>query len=122
QSITKGIRYVLVDEYQDTNYIQERILTLLASATDDHNICVVGDEDQALYRFRGATVRNILEFADTFPQCQEVHLITNYRSHPGIINIYNRWITSIDWSNPEGTSFRVEKTIRPDCERAYQQY
>ncbi|HWS83380.1 MAG TPA: ATP-dependent DNA helicase [Ktedonobacteraceae bacterium] len=121
-SITKGIRYVLVDEYQDTNYIQERILTLLASATDDRNICVVGDEDQALYRFRGATVRNILEFADTFPQCKTVHLITNYRSHPGIINVCNRWITSIDWSNPEGTSFRAEKTIRPSFERNDQEY
>src|SRR6266849_5271263 len=110
-SITKGIRYVLVDEYQDTNYIQEQILHLFASATDDCNICAVGDEDQALYRFRGATVRNILEFANSFPQCQAVHLITNYRSHPGIINVCNRWITSIDWSNPGGTSFRTEKTI-----------
>ncbi|HYT37660.1 MAG TPA: UvrD-helicase domain-containing protein, partial [Ktedonobacteraceae bacterium] len=61
--ITQGIRYVFVDEYQDTNYIQEQIVLRLASATG--NICVVGDEDQALYRFRGATVRNILEFPDT---------------------------------------------------------
>ncbi len=121
-SITKGIRYVLVDEYQDTNYIQEQILHLFASATDDCNICAVGDEDQALYRFRGATVRNILEFANSFPQCQAVHLITNYRSHPGIINVCNRWITSIDWSNPGGTSFRTEKTIRPDFEGNHQQY
>ena len=122
KKIIKGIRYVLVDEYQDTNYIQEQIVTLLASATDDRNICVVGDEDQALYRFRGATVRNILEFADKFPACEEVHLVTNYRSHPSIINICNRWITSIDWSNPRGTPFRAEKTIRPDREMAYQDY
>jgi DNA helicase-2/ATP-dependent DNA helicase PcrA len=122
KKIIKGIRYVLVDEYQDTNYIQEQIVTLLASATNDRNICVVGDEDQALYRFRGATVRNILEFADKFPECKKVYLVTNYRSHPGIINVCNRWITSIDWSHSEGTSFRAEKTIRPDCEMAYQDY
>src|SRR6266702_8627599 len=70
--ITQGIRYVFVDEYQDTNYIQEQIVLRLASATG--NICVVGDEDQALYRFRGATVRNILEFPDTAyggPLCQD---------------------------------------------------
>lgn len=121
-SITKDIRYVLVDEYQDTNYIQEQILTSLASATGTNNFCVVGDEDQALYRFRGATVRNILEFANTFPECKQVHLMTNYRSHPGIINLYNRWMTSIDWSNPGGTSFRTEKTVRAVPGRKYYEY
>ncbi|GHO49859.1 hypothetical protein KSX_80220 [Ktedonospora formicarum] len=61
--ITHDLRYILVDEYQDTNYIQEQILLSLARATGKNNLFVVGDEDQALYRFRGATVRNILEFA-----------------------------------------------------------
>ena len=65
--VTGGLRYVLVDEYQDTNYIQEQILRLLARATGSDNLCVVGDEDQALYRFRGATVRNILEFPQKIP-------------------------------------------------------
>ena len=72
-------RYVLVDEYQDTNYVQERVLAMLASATG--NLCVVGDEDQSLYRFRGATVRNILEFPRRMPGCVVVKLTTNYRSH-----------------------------------------
>ena len=54
----------MVDEYQDTNTIQERIVLNLASR--HHNICVVGDDDQGLYRFRGATIRNILEFARNF--------------------------------------------------------
>src|SRR5712692_4253298 len=121
-SLTKGIRYVLVDEYQDTNYIQERILTLLASATSDNNLCVVGDEDQALYRFRGATVRNILEFADKYPGCKQVHLTTNYRSHRGIINTYNKWMDSINWSNPGGTSFRTQKTIHPIPDQEYPEY
>ena len=55
----------MVDEYQDTNTIQELILHLLAG--DDPNLCVVGDDDQGLYRFRGATIRNILQFTDNFP-------------------------------------------------------
>ncbi len=60
-----AVRYVMVDEYQDTNYIQERLLDRLSEATG--NLCVVGDEDQALYRWRGATVRNILEFPTSHP-------------------------------------------------------
>ncbi len=107
--ITKNIRYVLVDEYQDTNYIQEQILTRLASETN--NICVIGDDDQALYRFRGATVRNILKFRQTFPRCKEVHLTTNYRSHSQIINACNYWMASAEWNG-----FRFDKTIKPDKE------
>ncbi len=115
--ITQGIKYVLVDEYQDTNYIQEQILLRLASTTG--NLCVVGDEDQALYRFRGATVRNILEFTKTceaqktFPPCKTVQLTTNYRSHPKIIDICNDWMSRTDWHNSSGTAFRTEKMIKP---------
>ena len=69
----------MVNEYQDTNYIQEQLLLRLASKSQ--NICVVGDEVQSLDRFRGATVRNILEFSDRVPGCQTIKLITNYRSH-----------------------------------------
>jgi DNA helicase II / ATP-dependent DNA helicase PcrA len=113
QRITKDIRYVLVDEYQDTNYIQEQILRLLASGCTPNNLIVIGDEDQALYRFRGATVRNILHFADTFPERmpERVSLTINYRSHPGIIATYNQWMGSFDWSNPAGPALRTEKTI-----------
>ncbi len=118
--IMKGIRYVLVDEYQDTNYIQEQILVKLSSAT--HNLCVVGDEDQALYRFRGATVRNILEFADKFPGCKKIYLTTNYRSHPQIIDACNQWIESIDWLNSKGTRFRSDKTIRPSLDDKHEEY
>lgn len=120
--ITQGIKYVLVDEYQDTNYIQERILIKLASATG--NLCVVGDEDQALYRFRGATVRNILEFTKTcasqatFPPCKTVQLTTNYRSHPKIIDRCNDWMSRTDWLNPSGTAFRTEKMIKPDLKKS----
>jgi len=109
--ITRDIRYVLVDEYQDTNYIQEKILTLLAAGCDPKNFIAIGDEDQALYRFRGATVRNILTFANNFTECKKTLLTTNYRSHPGIIDTYNQWIKNFNWSNPGGDLIRTEKKI-----------
>lgn len=113
-SVTRGIRYVLVDEYQDTNYVQEQVLTRLASATG--NLAVVGDEDQSLYRFRGATVRNILEFPHRFPGCRMVKLTLNYRSHERIVTAYDSWMASADWSNPTGPDFRFDKTILPDVD------
>lgn len=112
RTLTEDIRYVLVDEYQDTNTVQEQLLFRLAEATG--NLCVVGDEDQGLYRFRGATVRNILEFPSRFPGCPVVRLTTNYRSHQTIIQRYDRWMASADWSNPHGPPFRFAKTIAAD--------
>lgn len=112
-ALREKIRYLLVDEYQDTNTIQEKIIFLLAG-TDNPNICVVGDDDQGLYRFRGATIRNILEFPNNFPPglCKQVRLTTNYRSHPDIINFYNEFMTHQDWH--EGNrSFRFSKRIIP---------
>jgi DNA helicase-2/ATP-dependent DNA helicase PcrA len=104
------MKYLMVDEYQDTNTIQELILTLLAG--ERPNLCVVGDDDQGLYRFRGATIRNILQFKDKFPEgeCQQVKLTTNYRSHPDIIDFYNRWMKGQDWEH-QGKTFRFQKTI-----------
>ena len=111
-ALASEIRYVLVDEYQDTNYVQEQILLKLTEETG--NLCVVGDEDQSLYRFRGATVRNILEFPSRFPKCPVVRLTTNYRSHHAIAERYDRWMASADWSNPRGIPFRFDKTIEAD--------
>ncbi|PSB25361.1 ATP-dependent helicase [Stenomitos frigidus] len=106
------LQYLMVDEYQDTNTIQELILNLLAG--DRPNLCVVGDDDQGLYRFRGATIRNILQFKDKFPegQCQQVRLTTNYRSHPDIIDFYNRWMSGQEWEH-DGQEFRYQKQIEP---------
>lgn len=104
--------YLMVDEYQDTNTIQERILLLLAG--ERRNLCVVGDDDQGLYRFRGATIRNILEFPALFDegQCKQVALTVNYRSHPDIIRFYNEWMQEQTWD--DGTrSFRFAKKIVP---------
>jgi len=111
--LQEKITHFMVDEYQDTNTIQELILNLLAG--EKPNLCVVGDDDQGLYRFRGATIRNILQFKDQFDdgECAEVQLTTNYRSHPGIIDFYNRWITDQDW-NKDGITFRHQKKISPE--------
>lgn len=112
QKIQEKIKYFMVDEYQDTNTIQERILLMLASK--NHNLCVVGDDDQGLYRFRGATIRNILEFDKNFEkgECTTYFLQTNYRSHPDIIAFYNNWMRNQQWT-VEGVTFRFDKEIVP---------
>ena len=119
--IRDKIQYLMVDEYQDTNTIQERILFSLAEP--DYNLCVVGDDDQGLYRFRGATIRNILEFPQNFPDgiCQQVKLTTNYRSHPDIIQFYNDWMDAPNapkWT-AKGKTFRYEKEIVPNPEKSF---
>ena len=119
-AVTPGFHYLLVDEYQDTNHIQEKLLMKLAGAS--RNLCVVGDEDQSLYRFRGATVRNILEFSQQVPDCTTVKLTTNYRSHRAIVERYDHWMASTDWSNAEGGSFRHDKTICADPKRRHPDY
>ena len=120
--IAGSVRHVLVDEYQDTNYVQEQLLLALASATD--NLCVVGDEDQSLYRFRGATVRNILEFPERFPECEVVKLTRNYRSHEKIVLAYDKWMAAQDWSNPRNPErpFRYAKSIEPDPDTDHPDY
>ncbi len=110
--LRERLTHLMVDEYQDTNTIQERILLLLAG--ENKNLCVVGDDDQGLYRFRGATIRNILEFPALFDdgQCKQVKLTVNYRSHPDIIRFYNEWMKEQVWD--DGTRvFRFAKKIVP---------
>ena len=105
-------KYLMIDEYQDTNSIQERLIFLLSKT---NNICVVGDDDQSMYRFRGATIRNILLFTKNFPigVCKEVKLTVNYRSAPEIINFYNKWMTSYAEKFFHWNGFRIDKNIVP---------
>jgi len=81
-------KYILVDEFQDTNLAQYELIKLLANPAN--NITVVGDDDQSIYKFRGASVSNILQFKDDFPDSKEVFLNNNYRSAQGILDLsYN---------------------------------
>ena len=121
--ISDGIRYLVCDEYQDISHVEE--LVLLRLSRTHGNLCVVGDDDQSIYRFRGASVRNLLEFPDYFPDCRTVELDVNHRSHPDILGFYDRWMsTAADWSNPDpsGRPFRYPKSLTP-CDRgAYRDY
>ena len=83
-------RYVVIDEYQDTNHAQYRFANLLAAKY--RNLCVVGDEDQSVYAFRGATIRNILEFERDYPDAKVFKLEQNYRSTQTILDVANSLI------------------------------
>ena len=89
-------RYIIVDEYQDTNLIQNEIVEMIAGK--DQNLMVVGDDDQSIYRFRGAVVENILGFEEKHKGCEEVILDRNFRSTQEIVSFYTRWMHTIDWN------------------------
>lgn len=90
----RRFRYIMVDEYQDTNTAQFKLVSLLAnfeneSGKIEHNLCVVGDDDQSIYKFRGANIRNILDFEQTYPEATVIKLEQNYRSTGNILDAAN---------------------------------
>jgi len=116
-------RYIMVDEYQDTNHAQYRLISLLAGK--HHNLCVVGDDDQSIYKFRGATIENILSFEEQFPQTVTIRLEQNYRSTGNILSAANQLIANNLqrkgknlWTNSgEGEPIRVYR-VRDELEES----
>jgi len=96
-------KYILVDEFQDTNYIQFELLKLLAG--EHHNITVVGDDDQSIFRFRGASLSNILNFSRIFPDAERIVINKNYRSTQAILDAA---YTLIQYNNPRRLEIKEE--------------
>ena len=91
ETYVNNFKYILVDEYQDTNFIQNKWLNLLVNK--DKNICCVGDDDQSIYSWRGAEIKNFLSFDKVYPQCKVFRLEQNYRSTKNILNTASHLIS-----------------------------
>jgi len=118
-------QFILIDEYQDTNAAQYQIIKMLGSVHE--NICVVGDDAQSIYSFRGATVQNILQFKDDYEDVKVVKLEQNYRSTQSILNVANKVIANNKnqiekalWTNnSEGEKIRLVRTMTDNDEGRY---
>lgn len=107
-------RYIMVDEYQDTNTAQFKLISLMANTKDEdgkvlHNLCVVGDDDQSIYKFRGANIYNILNFENLYPEAKVIRLEENYRSTQNILDAANAVISH--------NSVRKEKSLWTEKEK-----
>ncbi len=112
QEISTRFRYIMVDEYQDTNAIQAEIVRLMAAA--HNNVMAVGDDSQSIYSFRGADFRNIMDFPRIFPNARIIKLEENYRSTQPILSMANAIIEQADEKYTKALFTRVEGGTRPE--------
>lgn len=118
-------QYIMVDEYQDTNHVQYLLVSMLAEKYK--NLCVVGDDDQSIYKFRGATIENILSFEKQFPGALVVRLEQNYRSTQNILSAANKVIEhnterkgkNLWTSNGDGNKITVRRCMDEDSEAGF---
>jgi DNA helicase-2/ATP-dependent DNA helicase PcrA len=103
--VTKSLRHLIVDEYQDVNPAQECLIALLSKPYGSADLVVVGDDDQAIYQWRGSAVENIVTFDERYPAVKQFRLLTNRRSRPGIVELANAFAKTIPG--------RIEKEMRP---------
>ena len=97
--ISQRVKYVVVDEYQDVNPVQERLVRLLHDLGAD--LCVVGDDDQTIYQWRGSSVENILEFQNRYPDVQQIRLEENFRSSPGVVETARSFVEKVERRLPK---------------------
>lgn len=121
----RKFHYIMVDEYQDTNHAQYMLVKLLAQKSG--NLCVVGDDDQSIYKFRGATIENIMSFEKTFPSAKVIRLEQNYRSTKTILDAANAVISNNTerkgktlWTqNPQGEKIQTHTALNEQDEADY---
>ena len=116
--LNSTIKYIMIDEYQDTNTIQEKIIGLILN--EDENLCVVGDDDQGLYRFRGASIKNILHFGENLnKKVTRINLDTNYRSTADIVEFYSDYMGRLNSEIDNIEKFRYEKNLKAFDKKDY---
>jgi DNA helicase-2/ATP-dependent DNA helicase PcrA len=106
--ISAGLKHLIVDEYQDVNIAQEKLIQLLSKPLGFADLVVVGDDDQAIYQWRGSSVENITSFDKRYPSVDTYRLLTNFRSRPGIVSMANSFASTIQG--------RIPKVMVPDRE------
>ena len=108
-------KFVMVDEFQDTNFSQYQLVKMLTASGEQGNLAVVGDDDQSIYKFRGASVSNILKFREDFPEAKEITLVENYRSCQNILDLAYKFVQG---NNPNRLEIKlkIDKRLKANCD------